>query len=70
MQSKVFKIAFILLFLPFFTMAQNPLQIGVRSNFLTQKIDFIDGVRVLSKADVNRMMAESDPETFELLGKT
>lgn len=51
-------------------MAQNPLQIDVRSNFLTQKIDFIDGVRILSKADVNRMMAESDPETFELLGKT
>ncbi|MDN3205183.1 hypothetical protein [Algoriphagus sediminis] len=66
MQVKIFRLVFFLLILPMLARAQNPLQIDVRSNFVSQKIDFIDGNRVLSKADVNRLMSESDPETFEL----
>ncbi len=69
MRLKNLRLFLFLFLLPLLAKAQNPLQIDVRSNFISQKIDFIDGTRVLTKAEVNRLMSESDPETYELYQK-
>ena len=42
------------------------LQVDVRQNFLTQKIDFLDGPKVLSKAEMQSIMAESTVEIADL----
>jgi len=42
------------------------LQLNIRDNFLTQKIDFIEGSKVLSKLEIQQLMASVDPETQDL----
>ncbi len=40
--------------------------LDVRSNFLSQKIDFVDGNHVLTKTEAQRVFSQSDPETYAL----
>jgi hypothetical protein len=42
------------------------LQLNIRDNFLTQKIDFLEGPKVLSKLEIQELMASVDPETQDL----
>lgn len=42
------------------------LQLNIRDNFLTQKIDFLEGPKVLSKLEIQQLMASVDPETQNL----
>jgi hypothetical protein len=49
-----------------FCQDQPYLQLSVRENFLTQKIDFLDGSKVLDKSEVLSLMTLTDPETMEI----
>jgi len=42
------------------------LQLTIRDNFLTQKIDFLEGPKVLSKLEIQQLMASVDSETQDL----
>lgn len=42
------------------------LQLNIRDNFLTQKIDYLEGSKVLSKLEIQELMASVDPETQDL----
>jgi len=42
------------------------LQLNIRENILTQKIDFLEGPKVLSKLEIQQLMASVDPETQDL----
>lgn len=51
--------------------AQNSpyLQLDIRSNFLSQKIDFLDGPRNVPRSEVEYLMAQSSPEAAEFYQK-
>lgn len=57
---------FIFIYWSGFSQTRPYLQLDIRQNFLTQKIDFLDGPKVLSKAEIESLMAESTPETADL----
>lgn len=42
------------------------LQLTIRDNFLTQKINFLEGPKVLSKLEIQQLMASVYPETQDL----
>lgn len=53
-----------------FSQTRPYLQLDIRENFLTQKIDFLDGPKVLNKLEMQSLMAESTPETADLYRKS
>lgn len=42
------------------------LQLNIRDNLLTQKIDFIEGPKVLTKVEIEQLMSLTNPETADL----
>jgi len=49
-----------------FCQEQPYLQLNIRDNFLTQKIDFLEGPKVLTKMEIERLMSQTNPETQDL----
>ena len=46
------------------------LRLDIRNNFLNQKIDFLDGPKVLSKVEMQTLMSQATPETADLYRKS
>ena len=46
------------------------LKLNIRNNFLNQKIDFLDGPKVLSKVEIQTLMSQATPETADLYRKS
>ncbi len=49
-----------------FCQEQPYIQLNIRENFLTQKIDFLEGSKVLTKLEIQELMATANPETQDL----
>ncbi len=49
---------------------QPYLKLDIRQNFITQKIDFLDGPKRLTKLEIQELMARENPETQDLYRKT
>lgn len=46
------------------------LKLNIRKNFLDQKIDFLEGPKVLSKVEIQTLMSQANPETADLYRKS
>ena len=46
------------------------LKLNFRKNFLDQKIDYLDGPKVLSKVEIQTLMTQGTPETADLYRKS
>ncbi len=46
------------------------LKLNIHKNFLNQKIDFLEGPKVLSKVEIQTLMSQATPETADLYRKS
>ncbi|MFT4858526.1 MAG: hypothetical protein ACI8SN_000442 [Algoriphagus sp.] len=46
------------------------LKLNIHKNFLNQKIDFLEGPKVLSKMEIQTLMSQATPETADLYRKS
>lgn len=66
MKKAVLFILFLSILEPVLAQDSPFLSLNIRRNFLNQKIDFLDGPKVLTKLEIQTLMAESTPETADL----
>lgn len=69
MRKAVLFILFLCILEPVLAQDSPFLSLNIRRNFLNQKIDFLEGPKVLTKLEIQTLMAESTPETAELYRK-